>query len=275
MLPVEVAEVTAESETDAPTAVTPEPGEERVVLVIDDDPNALDLLGRTLQGAGVRVVTCGDGQEALNLARTLHPAAITLDVLMPGMDGWEVLRELKDDPETRDIPVIMVTMTDDRKLGYALGATEFLTKPVRRDQLVQLLNRYATDDLAKRALVVDDKAENRELLCRALENEGWQVSEAENGQAALAKVAEQTPSLILLDLMMPVMDGFEFVMEMHKQHASSDIPIVVVTAKDVTEEDRRRLGSDVAGLIERGGLDRESLLSLLSEQVAATKVADS
>jgi len=260
MLPVKVAEDSAESEAEAPVAVTPEPGEERVVLVIDDDPSALDLLGRTLQGAGVRVVTCGDGREALKLARTLHPAAITLDVLMPGMDGWEVLRELKDDPETRDIPVIMVTMTDDRKLGYALGATEFLTKPVQRGQLVQLLDRYATDDLARRALVVDDKAENREVLRRALENEGWQVSEAENGQVALERVADQAPSLILLDLMMPVMDGFEFVMEMRKQHTS------------ITEEDRRRLNGDVVGLIQKGGLDRESLLSLLREQVAATKV---
>jgi signal transduction histidine kinase/DNA-binding response OmpR family regulator len=274
-LPVEVAEVAGDSEAEAPIAVTLEPGEERVVLVIDDDPNALELLGRTLQGAGVRVVTAGDGQEALSLARTLHPAAITLDVLMPGMDGWDVLRELKGDPETRDIPVIMVTMTDDRNLGYALGATEFLTKPVRRHQLVQLLDRYARGDFARRALVVDDKAENRDVLRRALESEGWQVSEAENGQIALGRVADQAPSLILLDLMMPVMDGFEFVMEMRKQHASAAIPIVVVTAKDITDEDRRRLNGDVVGLIQKDGLDRESLLALLLEQVAATSAHDS
>jgi CheY-like chemotaxis protein len=265
-LPVEVEPAPEE----APAAVTPEPGEERVVLVVDDDPNALDLLGRTLQGAGVRVVTASDGQEALNLARTLHPAAITLDVLMPGMDGWEVLRELKADPETRDIPVLMVTMTDDRELGYALGATEFLTKPVNRGQLVQLLERYAAEGAERRALVVDDKAENREVLRRALENEGWQVSEAENGHVALEKVAEHAPSLILLDLMMPVMDGFEFVMEMRKRDASRAIPIVVVTAKDVTQEDRQRLNGDVVGLIQKGGLDRETMLALLREQVAAT-----
>ncbi len=219
----------------------------------------------------MRVVTASDGQEALRLARSLHPAAITLDVMMPGMDGWEVLRELKADPATRDIPVIMVTMTDDRSLGYALGATEFLTKPVQRAQLVQLLDRYARQGAEKYALVVDDKAENREVLRRALEKEGWQVSEAENGQVALEKLAEQTPSLILLDLMMPVMDGFEFVMEMHKLDSSPAIPIVVVTAKDVTEEDRRRLNGDVVGLIEKGGLDRESLLAQLREQVAAIR----
>ena len=268
-LPLEV-ELTSEEAEGAPLEAIPEPGEERVVLVVDDDPNALDLLGRTLQGAGVRVVTASDGREALNLARTLQPAAITLDVLMPGMDGWEVLRELKDDPETRDIPVLMVTMTDDRELGYALGATEFLTKPVNRGQLVQLLERYALEGAERRALVVDDKAENREVLRRALENEGWQVSEAENGRVGLEKVVEQAPSLILLDLMMPVMDGFEFVMEMRKRDASCAIPIVVVTAKDVTEEDRRRLNGDVAGLIQKGGLDREAMLALLREQVAAT-----
>ncbi len=112
--------------------------------------------------------------------------------------------------------------------------------------------------------------ENREVLRSALENEGWQVSEAENGQVALERVADEAPSLILLDLMMPVMDGFEFVMEMRKQHASSTIPIVVVTAKDITQEDRRRLNGDVVGLIQKGGLDRDSLLSLLREQVTAT-----
>ena len=274
-LPLEVLATTEESETasEIPAAVVPEPGDEPVVLVVDDDPTALDLLERSLQGAGVRVVTVSDGREALNLARKLQPAAITLDVLMPGMDGWEVLRELKADPETRDIPVIMVTMTDNSELGYSLGATEFLTKPVQRGQLAQLLDRYAGKDSGRRALVVDDKAENRDLLRRALEAEGWQVSEAENGRVGLERLADQTPSLILLDLMMPVMDGFEFVMEMRRLNASISIPIVVVTAKDVTEEDRRRLNGDVVGLIQKGGLDRQSLLAQLHEQLAAANIS--
>jgi signal transduction histidine kinase/DNA-binding response OmpR family regulator len=271
-LPAVVLEVseTQEVMAEAAAIVTPEPGEEPVVLVIDDDPNALDLLRRTLQGAGVRVVTAGDGEEALNLARTLHPAAITLDVLMPGMDGWEVLGELKGDPETCEIPVIMVTMTDDRNLGYALGATEFLTKPVRRDQLVALLDRYATGSGERHALVVDDKAENREVLRHVLEGEGWGVSEAPNGQLALEEVASEPPSLILLDLMMPVMDGFDFVSEMRRRDPASEIPIVVVTAKDITDEDRRRLNGGVVGLIEREGLDQNSLVELLRKQVAAS-----
>jgi len=272
-LPIVVQEVSEElaATAESPAVVIPEPGDEPVVLVIDDDPSALDLLDRTLQGAGLRIVTAGDGREALKLARTLHPAAITLDVLMPGMDGWEVLSELKADPETRDIPVIMVTMTDDRNLGYALGAAEFLTKPVRRDQLIQLLDRYATGVDERHALVVDDKTENREVLRRALENEGWRVSEAENGQLALDEIASEPPSLILLDLMMPVMDGFEFVLEMRRREAAREIPIVVVTAKDVTEEDRQRLNGGVVGLIERGGLNQDSLAELLREQVAASR----
>jgi signal transduction histidine kinase/DNA-binding response OmpR family regulator len=276
-LPLEVAEVVDESVAAAEVlpVVLPKPGEESLVLVVDDDPNALDLLKRTLQDAGVRVVTANNGENALKLARTLQPAAITLDVLMPGMDGWEVLRELKADPVTRDIPVLMVTMTNDRALGYALGATEFLTKPVQRAQLVQLLERCGSNDADRRALVVDDKLENREVLRRALEIEGWEVREAENGQVALDMLDEVAPSLILLDLMMPVMDGFEFVMEMHKREASADIPIVVVTAKDITEEDRRRLTGGVVGLIERGGLDREALLAQLREQVTTTRPRDS
>ena len=273
-LPLVVQEILPDSaaQTESPSAVTPKPGDESVVLVIDDDPNALELLGRTLQGAGVRVVTAATGQAALNLARTLQPAAITLDVLMPNMDGWEVLSELKADARTRDIPVIMVTMTDDRNLGYALGASEFLSKPVQRDQLIELLGRYATQSDKRHALVVDDKTENRELLRRVLEVEDWHVSEAENGREALDEVEREPPSLILLDLMMPVMDGFDFVLAMNKRGALSQIPIVVVTAKDLSQEDRVRLQGDVVALIERSGLDQDSLIELIREQVAAHQV---
>jgi signal transduction histidine kinase/DNA-binding response OmpR family regulator len=260
-LPREVAGATEEATAVVETspAVIPEPREERVVLVVDDDPSALDLLGRTLQEAGVRVVTASQGKEALDLARTLHPAAITLDVLMPGMDGWEVLRELKADPVTQDIPVVMVTMTDDRALGYALGATEFLTKPVQRAKLVQLLERYASEDTGRRALVVDDKPENRELLRRALEHEDWQVSEAENGQVALEKLAEQAPSLILLDLMMPVMDGFEFLRQLRGAETDGHVPVIVLTAKVLTDEESRELEAATIGVLSKHGADERTV----------------
>jgi signal transduction histidine kinase/DNA-binding response OmpR family regulator len=271
-LPMQVASDAGRAEAVAEEgAAAVEPGTSHSVLVVDDDPVALDLLARTLRGAGEHVVTASDGPEALRLARSLHPAAITLDVLMPGMDGWAVLRELKLDPETRDIPVIMVTMTDDRDVGYALGATEFLTKPVERSHLVDLLDRHAPKGADRRALVVDDLAENRAVLGRALQKEGWRVAEAENGRDALDHMAREEPSLILLDLRMPVMDGFEFVLELRKVEAWRAIPIVVVTAKDLTDAERSQLNGDVIGLIQRRGMDRESLLAQLREPVAASR----
>jgi signal transduction histidine kinase/DNA-binding response OmpR family regulator len=268
-LPAVVQEVPEDVDLPEDSSAVSDLGDEPVVLVIDDDPSARELLRRMLEGVAVQIVTAKDGRGALDLARSLHPVAITLDVLMPEMDGWEVLSELKADPETRDIPVIIVTMTNDRNLGFALGATEFLTKPVRREDLSEILGRFVTGNGAHDALVVDDEPENRELMRRTLEGEGWRVREAENGRVALDEVATHPPSLILLDLMMPVMDGFEFVLEMRRRDPANEIPIVVVTAKDVTEEERRRLSGSVLGMIERGGLDQDSLVELLREQVAA------
>ena len=267
-LPVHVQEP-APAEPDLSALATA--GDGPVVLVIDDDPSALELLSRTVGSSGFRVITADNGEKALELARELQPAAITLDVLMPGMDGWEVLDALKSDEATRDIPVIMVTMTDDRTLGYTLGANEFLTKPVQRSQLVQLLNRYAGDDGERHALVVDDLSENRDVLRKALEKEDWRVTEAENGKFALDEVAREAPSLILLDLMMPVMDGFEFVHRIRQREDVSAIPIVVITAKELTEEDRQRLKGGVAGLIERQGLDPDDLVNMLQTQVASVQ----
>ena len=238
------------------------------ILVVDDDPNALDLIGRTLQSSGFRVVTCSDGQEALRLARSVKPAAITLDVIMPGLDGWAILDALKSDPETRGIPVVMVTMTDDKEMGYALGAEEFLTKPIERKQLVSILERFG-DDPERRVLVVDDSPEVREMLRRALEQEGWSVDEAENGRVAFDQLGRALPSLILLDLMMPVMDGFEFLMELRKRDDLREIPVVVVTAKDLTDEDRARLDGDVAYMLSKRGLGQEELLGQLRELVSS------
>jgi CheY-like chemotaxis protein/anti-sigma regulatory factor (Ser/Thr protein kinase) len=269
-LRVEVATLVQQEAERAAAVSSAEPEGERTILVIDDDPNALDLVGRMLQGAGFRVVTASDGQEALRLARTLRPSAITLDVIMPRMDGWQVLWALKHDPATRDIPVVMVTMTDDRDMGAALGATEFLTKPVERQQLVALLERYASQSEQRNVLVVDDNPEVRDVLRRAFAQEGWNVAEAVNGREALERLAQAMPSLILLDLMMPVMDGFEFVMQVRKEPAWRAIPIVVVTAKDITDEDRQRLQGSVVGLVEKRGFGREELLAQIRELVTRT-----
>jgi len=242
--------------------------DERTILVIDDDAAARDLLGRTLEGAGFRVVAATDGHEAVRIARTLRPSAITLDVIMPEMDGWAVLRELKIHPETRDIPVIMVTMTDDRDMGYALGATDFLTKPIERGQLVRLLERHRSTDPDAHVLVVDDNEEVRDVVRRSLEKEGWAVEEAENGEVALERVEQKAPVLILLDLMMPVMDGFQFVAELHRR--SFTMPVVVVTAKDLTDEERRMLSGQVEGLVQKRGTGRDEFLSEIRDLVAKT-----
>ncbi len=239
------------------------------VLVIDDDPAALDLVGRFLGGEGFAVISASGGEEGLRLARERRPDIITLDIIMPHVDGWAVLAELKADPELADIPVILISMTDDRNLGYALGASEYLTKPVDWDRLGKVLHRYADEDGESLALVVDDEPRAREMLRRALERAGWRVAEAENGLAALQLVADATPQLILLDLMMPEMDGFEFVAKLREKESGRSIPILVITAKDVTAEDRTRLEGRVARILQKGSYGREDLLAEIQNLVGA------
>ena len=161
------------------------PASAAVVLVIDDDPVVADLLRRTLIKDGYRVEYAENGEKGLQLARQLRPDAITLDVMMPGMDGWQVMTHLKSDAELRDIPVILLSIVNDRKTGFALGATDYLTKPFDRERLTAVLGRISSGRGSRRALVVDDLPENRELLRRALEGDGWIVEEAVNGIDAL------------------------------------------------------------------------------------------
>jgi signal transduction histidine kinase/DNA-binding response OmpR family regulator len=263
-----------ETETPAPeiessTPSTVAPADASTVLVVDDDPVARDLLRRSLGRAGFRVECATDGQEAIELARVLRPEAITLDVMMPGIDGWATLAALKADPELSHIPVIMLTIVDDKNKGYALGAADYLTKPFDREQLAATISKYRraeTGDDAP-ALVVEDDEVTRALLVRALEGEGWAVREAGNGRAALAEVAAERPQLILLDLMMPEMDGFEFVQELHKQPGGNSIPVVVITAKDITVEDRLRLSGYVEKILEKGNYSRDELLRTVREMV--------
>ena len=196
----------------------------------------------------------------------LRPDAITLDVMMPGMDGWAVLSTLKADPELADIPVIMLTIVDDKNLGYSLGASDYLTKPLDRERLLSVLNKYRRD---APVLVVDDDATLRELLRRILEGAGYTVVEAENGRVALERLGTLAPGVILLDLMMPEMDGFDVVAEMRRHEAWRTIPIVVVTAKELTVEDRQRLNGYVERILEKGAYTRDTLLAEVRDLVAA------
>jgi len=242
-----------------------------VVLVIDDDPNARDLMRRYLTKEGFRAETAENGAEGLRLARLLSPVAITLDVMMPGMDGWAVLQQLKADEQTQDIPVIMMTMVDDKNLGFSLGATDYLTKPVDRNRLAALLGRFRCAEGGCRVLLVEDDDSTREMMHEMLAREGWAVDEAINGVAALAQMETNTPELILLDLMMPEMDGFEFARRLRERPVWRDIPVVVLTAKDITEEDRRRLNGSVQNILQKGAWDHGELLGQIKELVAARK----
>ena len=239
------------------------------VLVVDDDANVHDLMQRSLTGQGFNLVRAMGGEEGLRLAKELQPAVITLDVMMPGMDGWAVLSALKADPNLADIPVIMVTIIDQRNMGYALGAAEYLTKPIDRGRLLAILNRYKQEITSGPVLVVDDDPSVREMVRRMLEKEGWEVTTAANGRAALDILDKTAPSLILLDLMMPEMDGFQFLEELRRHDRWNKAPVVVVTAKDITAEDRQRLNGYVEKVVQKGSHSTESLLTELRGLVTA------
>ena len=211
--------------------------------------------------------TAAGGEEGLRLARDLRPDAITLDVMMPGLDGWAVLAALKADGATASIPVVMLTMLDDRSLGYALGATDYLTKPIDRERLVAALAPYRRE---LPVLVVDDDADLRALLRRMLEREGYVVAEADNGRAALERVQERTPGAILLDLMMPEMDGFEFLEELRRDEAGRGIPVIVITARDLSAEDHQRLNGSVERILQKGAHGRDALLAKVRRLVGAS-----
>ena len=187
---------------------------------------------------------------------------------MPGLDGWALLAALKADPALADIPVIMLTMADDRNKGFALGASEYLTKPLDRGRLAAILRKYRARGLCCSALVAEDDEVTRRVLRETLEKEGWDVAEAEDGRAALAAVAARRPDLILLDLLMPEMDGFEFLEELRKEEANRSIPIVVITSKTIAAEDRRRLNGSVERILLKKASSREELLRQVRDLVA-------
>ena len=252
------AEVLAAGETSPAPSMSADGA--RTVLVIDDDPVVRDVMRRFLEGEGFLVATASDGQEGLRLAGQLRPAVITLDVLMPHMDGWAVLTALKADPMLADIPVIMLTIIDDKHFGYMLGAAEYMTKPIDRRRLAAMLQKYRTDQAACTVLVVEDESATRRRLRRILKKQGWTVTEAGDGREALEQVVAQRPALIVLDLTMPRMDGFAFIAELRQREDWRTIPIVVMTAKDLTPEERQWLHGSVAKVLQKGAYSRADLL---------------
>jgi PAS domain S-box-containing protein len=261
----------------APAPSLPEDGaaEERTagtagtVLVIDDDAAARELIARILAKEGMEVLGAASGAIGLEIARERRPDLITLDVMMPGLDGWAVLTALKSDPALAEIPVVMLTVVDDKHLGFALGAAEYLTKPIEREQLTQVVRRCAPPAGAarRRVLVVEDDEATRTLLRRAMEAEGWDVVEAEHGRAALGRMAERLPDLVLLDLMMPEMNGFEFLEARREREPWRAVPVVVITARTLTDDDRRRLNGGVERVVAKGDQGPEELATLVRRHV--------
>jgi len=252
----------SEAKMSAAAAIESAPSTaEWTLLAIDDDPDVLEWLRRTLPPEEFHVITATNGVQGLQLARQHIPDAIVLDIIMPEMDGWEVLSALKSDPVLCEVPVVVATLYENRGMGFALGAADYLTKPIDRSLLVKVLERVCMGDgAARRVLIVEDDEAARETMRRTLQ-ENWHVSVAENGRLALEALDETDPEVILLDLMMPEMDGFEFLERIRALPRWSHVPVIVVTAKELTGAERTILQSQTEKIVEKGSYRRRDLLS--------------
>jgi adenylate cyclase len=241
------------------------------ILVIDDDATARELIADHLRNGGFSVATATGGRDGLKRAEELRPIAITLDVLMPDIDGWTVLAALRGNPKLADIPVIMATVTDDQHKGMTLGAAGYLTKPIDRDRLLALLEPYRRHERPTRVLLVEDDSTQRERIRFWLESCEWQISEADNGRVALDRLAQNVPDVILLDLMMPEMDGFQFVTSLQQHPAWRAIPVIVITSLDLTAADRASLNSGVKAILLKDKFDPAQLVAIVRSHVAKAR----
>jgi signal transduction histidine kinase/CheY-like chemotaxis protein len=243
------------------------------VLVVDDDATARELIAEHLKAEGLPVVTAASGLEGLKLAKHLRPIAITLDVMMPDLDGWSVLAALRQDTELADIPVIMVTILDEQRRAASLGAAGYLTKPIDRDRLRRIMGRFRTPARATRVLLVEDDADQRQRLRAWLESQHWLVQEAANGREALACLQADRPDVILLDLMMPEMDGFAVVAALQKEPRWRDVPVIVITARDLDAQDRARLNSGVQSVLVKEAFRPAELVERIRRLAGRTQLS--
>jgi CheY-like chemotaxis protein len=265
-VPATAPDARAEVAESAARAATASGG--GTVLIVDDEKATHDLLERELAGAGYHLLHAAGGREGLKLAKQARPDVITLDIIMPDLDGWSVLKALKADPELCDIPVVLVTIMRDRDLGFALGAADYLTKPLDREMLMRVVGRHVHGDSRTQVLVVDDDPKTREMLRRTLQKAGCTVAEAANGSEAIEALERATPGLVLLDLMMPGMDGFEVLERLQGEETWREVPVIIVTAKDLTREDVERLNGRVVKVLQKGAYQRQDLVRDIQAMIA-------
>jgi CheY-like chemotaxis protein len=238
-----------------------------LVIVVEDDPVAAELLTRQIEHAGFRTEVARTGGEALTMAQERRPAAITLDILLPDLDGWEVITRLKRDESTSDIPVIVVSVVDNPELGRALGALDYFVKPVEAKELVSRLRNFNLEHKTKgqqtRVLVVDDEATNRDWLKQVLEPAGFEVILASGGQEALELARSRKPDVMMLDLLMPGVNGFDVVQALAEEESIRAIPVIVLTAKHLTQADIDQLNGHVSTIIRRGSSGAVDLIGQL------------
>ena len=244
-----------------------DPADKPLVLVVDDDPEVIYILEKYLRDEGYDIAVAQSGEAAIEMARILRPFAMTLDVMLPGRDGWEVIQELKSEPETCDIHIIMMSILDNRELGYSLGAAEYLVKPVSRAALLERLGRLRDGADLRRALVVEDDPIEQRMIATTLRDMGLEATTCSSGADALAWLETEKPDLITLDLMMPGMDGFEVLDEIRRRAGLRQIPVIIITAKDIEAEDRERLNAGFAAVINKGPAQRGELLREVRENL--------
>jgi len=265
-LPAEIPVVTL-SEMEVPDEKVEETNSTSILLIDDEELNR-DLLERYITKKEWTMAYADNGPEGIRLAKKLRPKVICLDILMPNMDGWSVLAALKEDEELGDIPVVIWSMTSDRQMGYTLGAAEFLMKPVQREQMIKVMDRYVDNRKENTILVIEDDSSASELVARLLRKEGYIVTLASNGLVALSCIAKEMPALILLDLMMPDMDGFEFLDELRKQGLCKEVPVVVLTSKSISTEERSRLNGFAKSIIQKSTFNPQSLLQTIQSYLS-------
>ncbi len=251
--------------------------EAKTILVVEDDRMAADLMTLYLTSAGYNVIVAVDGEEAIKKSKEFRPFLITLDIMLPRKDGWDVLSELKNSQDTADIPVVIVSIIDNKDLGFSLGAAEYLIKPIDRTKLIDTVNACIPAGKGAgrhlKILVIDDEEKAIKYMGAVLENAGFEVVKAYSGRAGINLALNSNPDLIILDLMMPDVSGFDVVEKLRTHPSAKGIPIIICSAKDITPEEKKVLNGNILAIVQKGAHTKEDLLSAIKkiEQLRARK----